>query len=73
MNILTMTPAGARFWGLVAAGAGWGALNAIAANIMGSGLVSGTVATIIIGVIGLLEQNFSGEEKSFFGSVYIVK
>lgn len=47
-------------------------LDAVASNIGASGLVSGTVATIVVGVIGILENSLNNHgSKALLGMVSV--
>ncbi len=71
MKNITISPAWARFIGVVAMGAVWGALNAVVANITTSGVVSATAALVITGIIGVIEQQFSPKGTTAFGSITV--
>ena len=70
--MITINEKTAAFLKAVAVAMVFGGLEAVAQNIGASGLVSATMATVIVGVIGLLEQTFSKNgTKALFGSVNV--
>jgi hypothetical protein len=67
-----MNPKTIAFIQAVAVAMLFAGLSAVANNIGASGLVSGTVATIIVGVIGILENALSNNgTKALLGMVNV--
>lgn len=72
MNYMHMSNKAVAFWRAVGVAVLFALLNSVSHNIGASGIVSSSVATFIVGIIGVIESVMSkGDTKAFLGSVNI--